>query len=218
MMTGMTHLARLERDALCDTFVATGPDAPTLCSPWTTADLAAHLVIRDRRPDLAPGIWVPALASRLEHAMHGYAARPWPALVQRVRTGPPAWSPARIAAVDDSVNFLELFVHHEDVLRGDEQVGPRRELSERWSRALWKALGRLGKTSFRRAPTGVILRTPDGRSHQPRSTSELGTVVLEGEPSELVLVAFGRRRVAEIEVTGRDEAVAALWRSKLGLA
>ena len=48
----MTSLARRERISLCDTFTRTGPDAPTLCSPWTTADLAAHLVIRDRRPDL----------------------------------------------------------------------------------------------------------------------------------------------------------------------
>ena len=217
-MTGMTHLARLERDALCDTFVASGPDAPTLCSPWTTADLAAHLVVRERRPDLAPGIWLPPLASRLEHGMQAYAARPWPELVDLVRSGPPAWSPARVAAVDDSVNFLELFVHHEDVLRGDGTPGPRRELSERHSRALWKALLRLGGAYFRRVPAGVVLRTPDGRSHQSRRASELGTVVLEGEPSELVLVAFGRRRAADVEVSGSDEAVAALWGSRLGLS
>jgi uncharacterized protein (TIGR03085 family) len=217
-MTGMTHLARLERDALCDTFVASGPGAPTLCSPWTTADLAAHLVVRERRPDLAPGIWLPPLASRLEHGMQAYAARPWPELVDLVRSGPPAWSPARVAAVDDSVNFLELFVHHEDVLRGDGAPGPRRELSERHSRALWKALLRLGGAYFRRVPAGVVLRTPDGRSQQPRRASELGTVVLEGEPSELVLVAFGRRRAADIEVSGSDEAVAALWGSRLGLS
>ena len=47
----MTHLAELERAALCDTLEAVGPDVPTLCDPWTTAELAAHLVIRDRRPD-----------------------------------------------------------------------------------------------------------------------------------------------------------------------
>jgi uncharacterized protein (TIGR03085 family) len=217
-MIVMTHLARLERDALCDTFAATGPDAPTLCSPWTAADLAAHLVVRERRPDLAPGIWLPALASRLERGMQGYAARPWPELVDLVRTGPPAWSPTRVAAVDDSVNFLELFVHHEDVLRGDGGVGPRRELTERQSRALWKALRRLGGAYFRRVPAGVILRTPDGDSHQPRSTSELGTVVLEGAPSELVLVAFGRRRVAAVEATGSEDAVGALWGARLGLS
>ena len=37
--------------ALCDLFEEVGPDAPTLCGDWTTRDLAAHLVMRERRPD-----------------------------------------------------------------------------------------------------------------------------------------------------------------------
>ena len=49
-MTG--HAAR-ERQALCDTLERVGPAAPTLCDPWSSAELAAHLVIRDSRPDLA---------------------------------------------------------------------------------------------------------------------------------------------------------------------
>ena len=212
----MTHLARLERDALCQTFLGTGPQAPTLCSPWTTAQLAAHVAIRDRRPDLSPGIWVPPLASRLADAMTAYAAKPWPELVDLVRAGPPVWSPARVPFVDDAVNLLELFVHHEDVLRGDEQRGPRREVSPRLSDALWTNLHRLGRLYFRRSPVGVVLVTPDGRRVHARGTTELGTVVLEGAPEELVLAAYGRRRVAELEVTGGDEAVAALWASPVG--
>jgi uncharacterized protein (TIGR03085 family) len=51
-------LAQLERSRLCDLFLEVGPDQPTLCEGWTTADLAAHLVIRERRPDAAPGILV----------------------------------------------------------------------------------------------------------------------------------------------------------------
>ncbi len=35
---------------------------------------------------------------------------------------------------------------------------------------------------------------------------------------ELLLAAYGRRRVAEIEVTGSDEAVEALWGAALGLS
>ncbi|GAB3080996.1 TIGR03085 family metal-binding protein [Phycicoccus sp. Root563] len=213
----MTHLARLERDALCDTFLATGPDAPTLCSPWTTADLAAHLVIRDRRPDLSPGVWVPALASRLEEGQAAYAAKPWPELVDLVRSGPPAWSPVRLPRLDDAVNLVEFVIHHEDVLRGDEARGPRRTMSLREERAVWGSLNRLGRLLFRRSPVGVVLRDPDGRSLHARSTTELGTVVLEGSPVELLLAAYGRRRVAEVEVTGSDEAVEALWGAQLGL-
>nr|BFE88977.1 hypothetical protein GCM10020093_115780 [Planobispora longispora] len=51
----MTY-ARAERAALSDLFARLGPDAPTLCEGWTTFDLAAHLVLRERRLDAAPGI------------------------------------------------------------------------------------------------------------------------------------------------------------------
>ena len=214
----MTHLARIERESLCDTFVAAGPHAPTLCSPWDTADLAAHLVVRERRPDLAPGIWLPALASRLEEGQRGYAAKPWPELVETVRSGPPAWSPTRLSSLDDAVNFVEFFIHHEDVLRGDGQVGPRREVPLRQQKALWKGLTRTGRLFFRRTPVGVVLERRDGTSLTARKPTDLGTVTLRGEATELVLAAYGRQRVAELEVTGRDEAVKALWDAPLGLS
>lgn len=218
MMGAMTHLARIERDALCATFTDVGPEAPTLCSPWSTADLAAHLVVRERRPDLAPGIWLPALASRTERGMQEYAAKPWPELVDLVRSGPPVWSPARVAAVDDTVNFVELFIHHEDVLRGDETPGPRRELSDRESRAVWKALVRSARLMFRRSPASVVLETPDGQRAQARTVTGTGTVVLRGAPAELLLAASGRRRVAQLEEVGDEEAIAALWSAPTGLA
>src|SRR5688572_26365455 len=104
MMARMTHHAQAERAALCDTFEAVGPDAPTLCGPWDAAELAAHLVIRDRRPDLAPGIVIPGLAARSRRAQKEYAAKPWPELVGLVRSGPPVWSPIRLAPVDEAVN------------------------------------------------------------------------------------------------------------------
>ncbi|MGD0448569.1 MAG: maleylpyruvate isomerase family mycothiol-dependent enzyme [Candidatus Dormibacteria bacterium] len=42
-----------ERRELCDLLIQVGPDAPTLCEGWTTSDLAAHLVLRERFPSLA---------------------------------------------------------------------------------------------------------------------------------------------------------------------
>ena len=214
----MTNLAKLERESLCETFVEVGPDAPTLCSPWTSADLAAHLVVRERRPDLATGIWLPALAGRLESGMAEYAAKPWPELVELVRSGPPVWSPTQLAGVDDAVNFVEFFIHHEDVLRGDGSAGPRRQLTGRQSKALWKSLSRMGRLLFRRSPVGVVLTGPDGETIQAKGTTELGTVVLEGAASDLLLAAYGRRRVAALEVTGGHDAVAALWAAPLGLS
>ena len=56
------NFAQDERSELCDLLVDLGPDEPTLCEGWTTADLAAHLVVRERRPDSGPGIVWPPLA------------------------------------------------------------------------------------------------------------------------------------------------------------
>ena len=40
-------LAQQERTTLCDLLLECGPNTPTLCEGWSTADLAAHLVARE---------------------------------------------------------------------------------------------------------------------------------------------------------------------------
>src|SRR5450759_221468 len=114
----MTRFASSERKGLCDTFERVGPDAPTLCSPWLTRDLAAHLVVRERRPDVAAGLVLPLLAGRLKKVQDGYAEWEWPRLVEQVRSGPPGWSLTSLARMDEAMNKAEFFVNHEDVLRG----------------------------------------------------------------------------------------------------
>ena len=42
-------VAQRERAALITTMRDVGPDHPTLCGQWSTRDLAAHLVVRERR-------------------------------------------------------------------------------------------------------------------------------------------------------------------------
>jgi hypothetical protein len=37
-----------ERAQLSDLLDELGPEAPTVLAPWTTRDIAAHLVLRDR--------------------------------------------------------------------------------------------------------------------------------------------------------------------------
>ncbi len=44
----LTEIRQEEREALCRTLSQVGPGAPTLCSKWTTAELAAHLVVSER--------------------------------------------------------------------------------------------------------------------------------------------------------------------------
>ena len=77
----MTRYAQLERHALADTMLAVGPDAPTLCDPWRVRDLAAHLILRETRPDLAAGMFVPRLQARLERAQDELAATDFGELV-----------------------------------------------------------------------------------------------------------------------------------------
>ena len=45
-----------ERAQLSDVFDELGPEAPTLLAPWTTRDLAAHLVLRERDYLAGPGL------------------------------------------------------------------------------------------------------------------------------------------------------------------
>ncbi len=209
-------IARQERLALCDTFETVGPDAPTLCTPWTTRDLAAHLVVREGRPDVALGIWLRSLGERTGREQARVAAQPWPDLVEAVRAGPPAWHPARVPAVDNTSNLAEMVVHHEDVLRGDGLPGPRRVPSAHLEAAAWSLLTRTGRLLFRRVPAGVLLHSP-GRESVTVSSGE-AVVGVTGAPLELLLAAYGRRRVADIEVSGPDRAVAAFEAARLGLA
>ena len=213
----MTSPARRERTALCDTFETVGPDAPTLCSPWRTRDLAAHLVIREGRPDAALGMLVPPLAARARRVQDGYAAESWPELVERVRTGPPAWSPTRLEPVDTLVNLGEMFLHHEDVLRAAPGWEPRL-LPDDLERGLWSGLTRTGRLLFRRSPVGVVLVTPTyGRRLVRTPPSGAGSIVLRGTPGELLLHASGRQRVARVTVEGPADAREAFQGTDLSL-
>jgi uncharacterized protein (TIGR03085 family) len=205
----MTRFARIERQGLCDTFEQVGPDAPTLCSPWLTRDLAAHLVVRERRPDAAAGMALPVLAGHLEQVQNDYAAWDWSRLVQQVRSGPPAWSPASLARVDEAVNTAEFFIHHEDVLRGGSDWSAR-ELPTDLESALWGIVSRAARLRFARARVGVVLAAPPYGRRQVHAMTGLGTVVLRGTPGELLLYASGRRGVADVDVSGPDEALSAI--------
>ena len=85
-------LTSVERAALADLLDELGPDEPTLCEGWATRDLAAHLVIREGRPDVNAGIAIPLLAGRTARAQATLAAGDFTQLVDRVRTGPPTLS------------------------------------------------------------------------------------------------------------------------------
>jgi uncharacterized protein (TIGR03085 family) len=190
-----------ERAELADLLDTLGPEAPTCCEGWTTAHMAAHLVVRDRRPDALPGYGTEEaglggpLASwshRLEDRLR--TATPFPDVVARLRSGPPLWSPMGWPLVARMFNLAEYAIHHEDVRRAQPGWVPRR-LPREVQDELWTPA-----TLFaRRTRGGVVLRRTDVNGVEQRIGSGARTVA--GEPMELLLWAAGRRDVARVTVT-----------------
>jgi uncharacterized protein (TIGR03085 family) len=193
-----------ERAALSDLLTELGPDEPTLCTGWRTRDLAAHLVVRERRPDAAAGILLSSFAGYTQRVQDGYARRPWAELVELFRSGPPAFAPTRIPLVDKLVNSVELYVHHEDVRRAQPRWQPR-DPDRRRDAVTWAGVSRAGRLTLRRSPVGVVLRRPDGEETVVRRGPN--TVIITGEPGELLLFAFGRDAV-RVEFEGEQTAIA----------
>jgi uncharacterized protein (TIGR03085 family) len=209
---GVTNYSRSERIALADLLEELGPDAPTLCEGWTTADLAAHLVVRERRPDAGLGIVASPLARWTANVQASAKKRyDYQQLTQLVRQGPPLWSPLR--PVDALANTVEYFVHHEDVRCATPDWRPR-ALDPGLEDTLTRRLG-FAKTLLRKAPVGVVLRLPDGS--EPVSTAGEPVVTITGTGPELLLCAFGRQSTADVDYAGPDDAVAAFRAAKLGI-
>ncbi|MEU0285642.1 TIGR03085 family metal-binding protein [Streptomyces sp. NPDC052492] len=205
-----TH-AKRERLLLADLLETAGPEAPTLCEGWTTRDLAAHVVVRERRPDAAGGLLVKQLASRLERVTAEFLAKPYDELIGLIRTGPPRFSPFSLKQVDEMSNVIEFYVHAEDVRRAQPDWTPR-ELDPVFQDALWSRLERSARLMGRGVPTGLVLRRPDGQTAVARRGTPVVTVT--GQPSELVMFAYGRQSAAKVELDGDENAIAELRASK----
>ncbi|PWJ09515.1 TIGR03085 family protein [Streptomyces sp. NWU49] len=205
-----TH-AKRERLLLADLLETAGPEAPTLCEGWTTRDLAAHVVVRERRPDAAGGMFVKPLASHLERVTAEFTAKPYEELIQLIRTGPPRFSPFSLKQVDEMANIVEFYVHTEDVRRARPDWTPR-EIDPVFQDALWSRLERSARLMGRGIPTGLVLRRPNGQTAVAHRGIPVVTVT--GEPSELVLFAYGRQSAAKVELEGDENAIAKLQETK----
>lgn len=208
-----TH-AKRERLLLADLLESAGPDAPTLCEGWNARDLAAHVVVRERRADAAGGILIKPLQSRLERVQAEFAAKPYEELIQLLRTGPPRMSPYALKQLDEAANTVEFFVHTEDVRRAQPAWTPR-ELDPVFTDTLWRRLESSAKIVGRKCPVGLVLRRPNGQTVVARKGAPVVTVT--GEPAELLLFAYGRQAVAKVELDGDQDAVAKVMAAKLGL-
>ncbi|MEV6125157.1 TIGR03085 family metal-binding protein [Streptomyces sp. NPDC052077] len=211
----MSTFAKRERLLLADLLETAGPDAPTLCEGWVTRDLAAHVVVRERRPDAAGGVLIKPLAGRLEKVSREYGEKPYEELIGLIRSGPPKFSPFTLKQVDEAANTVEFYVHAEDVRRAQPDWSSR-ELDPVFQDALWARLERTARLVARDAPTGLVLRRPDGRTVVAHRGTPVVTVT--GEPSELLMFAFGRQDAAKVALDGDEDAITRLHEAKqLGL-
>jgi uncharacterized protein (TIGR03085 family) len=205
-------VAKRERAALVETIRAAGPEAPTLCEGWTARDLAAHLVLRERRLDATPGIAFPPLAAYTAKVQDRIAAStPWDQLVDKIADGPPLYSP--FILLDPLVNVAEMFIHHEDVRRAQPAWEPR-QLDSATLAALLRPFPLLSKVTLSKVPARLTMRTPDGRTLA--TVGDGPAVTMTGEPEELLLYAFGRDAI-QVAITGDDAAVAQVKSAKRGL-
>ncbi len=137
------------------------------------ADLAAHLVVRERRPDSGPGIVWPPLAGYTDKVRRSLKERTtWSELVENVRHGPPML----LRPFDGPMNTVEFFIHVEDVRRAQPQWEPR-PLSDELADALWARVGPGGMA--KKVPATIVITSP-GRpekvaGYRPATGAERGS-------------------------------------------
>lgn len=203
MSTSSRPFVERERAELADLLEALGPDAPTRCGGWTTRHLAAHLVVRERRPDALAGYGLEeagvggplaAWSHRQEDRLR--ASTPYAEVVARLRSGPPRWSLLAIPVVGPMINTAEFGIHHEDVRRAqpgwEPRVLPRAVQDQLWSASAFYARRAAGRR-------GLVLRRTDVPGVERRLGH--GGRTVEGEPMELLLWVAGRRDVARIALS-----------------
>jgi uncharacterized protein (TIGR03085 family) len=204
-----------ERVELCNLLDELGPMAPTLLSPWTTRDIAAHLVLREHDPLAAPGLVVPGSWGRFaEQRRRSLALGNFAGLTARIRSGPPPGF-FRIGWVRRFPNLNEFFVHHEDVRRANGRGG--RSTEDAMDEALWGNVGRAAWFLTRRLRGAGLELQWAGDLQTVRARRGRPMVRVTGPPGELLLYLFGRQEAAQVEVDGPAAAVEAVRRARFGM-
>ena len=205
----------IERARFSDLLDELGPGAPTLIEPWTTRDIAAHLVLREHDPLAAPGLVLPGawgrFAGRRQSAL---ARRDYPKLVAMFRSGPPPGF-FRVGWVRRIPSLNEFYVHHEDVRRADGR-GPRTN-EHALDEALWRNVGS-GRWFLARRLRGAGLELRwAGTARIIRARRGEPTARITGQPGEVLLYLFGRQDAAQVELSGPAAAVEAVRRTHFGM-
>ena len=114
-----------EREALRRTLNELGPDAPTLIDGWTTTDLAVHIAVGEVNGGWATtpfrmlvnrGVRIDRASSLNAGALRVYRRRGFDWAMRRLARKPPR---AHMLGPVVPVSLLEVWAHHEDVLRAN---------------------------------------------------------------------------------------------------
>jgi uncharacterized protein (TIGR03085 family) len=202
-----------ERHALAETLRSAGPAAATLCGDWITAELAAHLVMRERSvAEMAGRLPVRRFREHAEKIVGDLAARePYEQLVAAVDRGP-SWSDVSwpiptawfwsLPPVSETANLLEYLIHHEDVRRAAPGWVPR-SIPVGVQVVVWKRLQVMARLTLRTVPVGLVLAWPaHGAIRNRLAARGAPTVTVTGDAVELALFAFGRQPVAQVDYDG----------------
>ncbi|EPH03745.1 TIGR03085 family protein [Propionibacterium sp. oral taxon 192 str. F0372] len=217
----MTYrLARTERHQLAELLSAVGPDAPTLCAGWDAHDLAVHLRLRETNPLAAAGMLIKPLSGYLASRSRRLRAEvDFDELVGMIADGPRLPNPLGLPRIDERLNAMEYFVHHEDLRRAVVGWTPR-VLASAADEQLWSHACSMARLRLGRLRIGVLLeRVVDGLPTGERVVVATGprpaTITATG--AELLLWLYGRHEVARIEFSGDDSSVGKLKNAQLSV-
>ena len=205
----------VERAQVCGLLEELGPEAPTLLGPWTTRDLAAHLVLREHDPLAGPGLVLPGVWSRFaERRRTALTLTDFSSLVATIRSGPPPGF-FRIGWVRRVPNLNEFFVHHEDIRRANG--GAPRTNDHAMDEALWANVSRAPWFLARRLRGAGLELHWAGTGRTVRARRGTPAARIAGPPGELLFYLFGRQGAAHVEMDGPAAAVEAVRRTRFGM-
>lgn len=191
------EFTRAERQFTADTFRKLTPaqwHASSLCEGWTVEDVAAHLIVREGL--IAPiGIVFERFHKVHDNAIKRVESKGHEFIINRVRQCP--WYMPAV------VNVAEFYVHNEDILRGGlhlHRPAPSGEVAE----LLWGSLKGIAKVrSNMVVDLGrvTLVNKQTGEEIIVKSKKSSKSTTVTGDPSELLLYFYGRRRAAKIKVS-----------------
>ena len=199
--------------------------AASLCDGWQVIDVAAHLVIREQKP--LRFIVAEASSGKLgwsaPQMMEQVKAKGRDFLLQTLRAGPPL--AYRLPGPSALANFVENWVHHEDLRRGE--LGLMRSSTPEAQAKLWSVFPLLGRVMLRSLRTSgiVALQQHDGQAYAfqvgdgfPRAAEpRQATARIIGMPGEITLFLMGRKQAAQVEFAGDAALVHALQTTAFSL-